>query len=127
MAGLVSDAQLQSLQKLVLTGMVTPVEILRRTVVDDAYSDDSAISFVSQGTANAWVRHQPGGVLQVVGAVTGNVSPLRLLFPLGTDIRNGDRLAFTTSSGDVEDFVVQDTNQESTYKTHLWVEVRHLD
>ena len=127
MSGLLSKSQQLNLQKVVITGMDVPVEIMRRHVADDAYADDNTVTYTSLGFEKAWVRHLPSGVLDVVGAIVGNVSPLRLLFPIGTDIRNADHLVFTTETGDQETFIVQDTNLESTYKTCLWVEARHLD
>lgn len=126
MSPLLSTSQLQGLQSLVEDGMVDQVEILRRSVTDDAYSDDGTETFASQGTVKAWIRHVPAGVQEVVGGVVGNVSDLRVLVPVGTDIRNNDRLVIPTTSGP-ETVVVEDTNLESTYKTHTWINVRHLD
>lgn len=114
MAGLVSDSQLTALRSVVEKGMVTPVTILKRTVADSPYSDDDTETFSPTETVYGWLRDVPQGTIDVVSGIMATPGTYRLFLPLGTDVTNGDRVKIHDAT-----YVVNDTNDESTYKVTL--------
>lgn len=114
MAGLLSTSQLTALRSVVRSGMVTPVTILKRTVADSPFSDDDAESFPEGETVDGWLRDVPTGTIDVVSGIMATPGTYRLFLPLGTDVTNGDRVRVGDNI-----YVVQDTNDESTYKVTL--------
>ena len=121
---LVSESQLKSLRSVVELGMVTDVTIVNATQVDNPYSDDEYVQEAegARQTVKGWLREVPAGTIDVVSGVMANTGMYRLFLPLGTVINNGDRV-FVNG----EQFVVQDTNQDSTYKVTLRVSLARAE
>lgn len=121
---LVSESQLNQLRKVVELGMVTDVTIINATRVDNPFSDDEYVQEAAglRQTVKGWLREVPAGTIDVVSGVMANTGMYRLFLPLGTHIDNGDRVLVND-----EEFIVQDTNQDSTYKVTLRVSLARAE
>jgi hypothetical protein len=121
---LVSDAQLNQLRKVVERGLVTDVTIINSVRADNPYSDEEWDQEPEHGrqTVRGWLREVPAGTIDVVSGVMANTGMYRLFLPLGTHIENGDRVVIND-----EEFIVQDTNQDSTYKVTLRVSLARAE
>jgi hypothetical protein len=121
---LVSDSQLHQLRKVVERGLVTDVTIINSVRADNPYSDEEwgQEPEYDRQTVKGWLREVPAGTIDVVSGVMANTGMYRLFLPLGTNIENGDRVVIND-----EDFIVQDTNQDSTYKVTLRVSLARAE
>lgn len=119
---LVSDTQMAGLRSVAELGMVTAVTIRARVLADNAYGDEQTETFPVSGSAMGWLRSMPGGVIDVVSGLAGDVSEFRLFLPYGTEVNNGDRVEITGRQ-----FVVQDTTKESTYQVLLRCSLRRIE
>ena len=106
-----SEAQLHQLREVTLSGMINVVTILRRTTSDTVYGDDDAVSYVSVGTAKAWIYSTPTPVQQPDTGSVITVNTYRMYVPVGTNILPGDQIQATEGT-----FVVSDTTGESTWQ-----------
>lgn len=116
MPGLISETQLEALRSVVVSGLVTDVTILTRSTADNPYTDEGTETFTPTVTVKGWLREVPAGTIDVVSGIVSTPGTYRLFLPLDTDIDNGDRVKIGEHT-----YVVQDTNQESTYKVTLRV------
>lgn len=120
---LVTTTELEALRGVIESGMETTVTILRRTSSDNPYGDDQTDAYTPQSaTVKGWLRTVPEGTIDVVSGVMADVSIYRLFVPVGTDIRNGDRLMIEGRR-----YTVTDTNKESTYQVALKCSLRRLE
>lgn len=121
---LVSESQLNALRKVIETGLVTDVTIINATQADNPFSDDEYVQEAegSRETVKGWLREVPAGTIDVVSGVMANTGMYRLFLPLDTHINNGDRVIVNG-----EQFIVQDTNQDSTYKVTLRVSLARAE
>jgi hypothetical protein len=121
---LVTESQLNRLRKVVELGMVTDVTIVNATQADNPFSDDEYVQEAEglRQTVKGWLREVPAGTIDVVSGVMANTGIYRLFLPLGTTINNGDRVIVND-----EQFIVQDTNQDSTYKVTLRVSLARAE
>jgi hypothetical protein len=119
---LVSDGQLAALRGVIETGMITDVSILSRSTADNAYGDDQSESWAATTTVKGWLRTVPEGTIDIISGVQADVSIYRLFVPVGTDIKNNDRVMI-----DGRRFIVTDTNVESTYKVALKCSLRRAE
>lgn len=120
---LVTDGQMAALRQTAESGMVTDVDILLRSDSDDSdpYSDDTPSWTYSQ-TVKGWLKAMPGGDISVAMGYSGVASTFRLFLPVGTAVSPRDRVRI---GGD--DYTVQDTSRESTYKTLLRVMLERIE
>lgn len=121
---LVTESQLNSLRSVVELGMVTDVTIINVEQADSPFSDDEMVKEGEGGrqVVKGWLREVPAGTIDVVSGVMANTGIYRLFLPLGTQIENGDRVVVND-----EEFIVQDTNQDSTYKVTLRVSLARAE
>jgi len=121
---LISASQLAHVQKVVELGMVTDVTIVNHTTADSPFSDDEYVQEAtsSRQTLKGWLREVPAGTIDVVSGVMANTGVYRLFLPVGTNINNGDRVIVNG-----EEFVVQDTNADSTYQATLRVSLKRAE
>lgn len=111
---LVSAAQMATLQAIGAQGLLTDVTIISRTEADTSYSDDEGIWTTVTTTVKGWLRSTPSGTIDVVGGFQATIGVFRLLLPVGTSIKIGDRVDIGG-----ERYVVEDTIAESTYQVFL--------
>ena len=121
---LVSPSQLNALRKVIATGLVTDVTVINIGQADSPYSDDEMVQEpeAQRQTVKGWLREVPAGTIDVVSGVMANTGMYRLFLPLDTRIDNGDRVVVNG-----EEFIVQDTNQDSTYKVTLRVSLARAE
>lgn len=122
MGKLVSDSQMVALRSVAKLGMQTDVLILKRTAADDPFGDDSTPTWTPAETVKGWLRGAVAGEIRQAGAMTGLVAGYRLFVPIGTDVHNGDRVRIEGN-----DFTVQDTNIESTWRVVMRCEVERVE
>jgi hypothetical protein len=119
---LLTPGQLIAVQEIALRGMVTPVEIYRRTVADSDYGDDETITYPLFATVDGWLYSRPTLVMQQdTGALVAD-NTYRLFLPVGTNILSGDRVTV-----DGAEFTVIDTTRESTWPALLTVSLRRRE
>jgi hypothetical protein len=121
---LVSESQLNSLRSVVESGLITDVIVINSTKVDSPFGDDE---YAPEGeslrqTVKGWLREVPAGTIDVVSGVMASTGVYRLFLPLGTTIANGDRVIVNDAQ-----YIVQDTNQDSTYKVTLKVSLKRAE
>lgn len=120
---LVSTGQLTSLRSVIESGMVTDVTIYHRVAADNVYGDDQTETWPGTGTTvKGWLRTVPEGTIDVVSGVQADVSLYRLFLPVGTNVKNNDRVKIGGDS-----YVVTDTNKESTYQVALKCSLRRAE
>lgn len=122
MGKLISDSQLNSLRSVAELGMQTDVTILRLERTDDPFGDDSHQAWTETVTVRGWVRGAVAGDIRRAGGMTGVAQGYRLFVPTDTDVRNGDRVRIKG-----QDFTVQDTNIESTYRVVMRCEIERVE
>lgn len=122
MGQLVSDSQMASLRSVAKLGMQSDVTILHRTAADDPYGDDSTPTWTETVTVKGWVRGAVAGDIRQAGAMTGLAAGYRLFVPVDTPVTNGDRVRIEGN-----DFTVQDTNIESTWRVVMRCELERVE
>jgi len=115
---------MQALSKVVEEGMITDVTIVNHTTADNPFSDDEYVQeTVSQRqTVKGWLREVPAGTIDVVSGVMASVGIYRLFLPIGTQIQNGDRVIVNN-----EQYVVEDTNDDTSYQVTLKVSLKRAE
>jgi hypothetical protein len=121
---LVTPSQMNALSKVVEEGMITDVTIINHSTSDSPYSDDEYVSETESNrqTVKGWLREVPAGTIDVVSGVMANMGMYRLFLPIGTQIENGDRVIVNG-----EQWVVQDTNADTTYQVTLRVSLARAE
>jgi hypothetical protein len=119
---LVSNAELASLRGVIEMGMVATVTILKRQTADNVYGDDQTETWVAGSAVKGWLRTVPEGTIDVVSGVQADVAIYRLFVPVGTDIANNDKVRIES-----RDYIVTDTNKESTYQVALKCSLRRAE
>jgi hypothetical protein len=126
MSGLLTDAQLGSIQKLAMLGMQTDVTILKRTASlgletsDDPYGSSVSFTSTSRSTTVKGMLHStptPVAIIDAGQLVT--VNTYRLWVPVDTDVTNGDRVLIGTNT-----YVVSDTTADETWPAFLACSLR---
>ena len=119
MSGLVSDKEMAALRGVALSGMVTPVEVKRRSLVETV--EGSEERYTTIGTVDGWMTEVTSDTTStgIIGGVQAAPTVYRLFMPVGTDILSDDEVVV---SG--ETFIVQHTNSDNTYLPLLSVALR---
>lgn len=130
MSGWFSQAELGSIRKLAQLGMQTDVLIKRyyNAVHDEhnIYGDDDLdfipSSIPTEANVKGWLYSSPSPVISVIGGRIGLVNTYRLYLPVGTQIESGDRVVIG-----INEFIVSDTTDESTWLPLLAVSLRRVE
>lgn len=126
MSPLISEKQMAAISTLAETGMVTTVEIFRRSgavpSASDDYGDNVEFNETSpsrRGTVQGWLRTVPASQASIdAGAVvTDTVWELRV--PSGTDIQVGDDATIKTV-----EYTVVSTDADNTYLPYIKCNLR---
>jgi len=120
---LVSASQMAQLRSVAEMGMQSTVVITKRTFNDtNPYTDDEVVASETTITTIGWLRSTPAGDIRTMNAMQAVVSSHRLFVPVGTDISPGDRVEV-----DGEQFTVQDTSVESTWKVLIRATLERIE
>ena len=122
-APLISDAELAALRGFAVSGMQTTVAIYHgvKTVTDDGQT--WGYPATPDLTVLGWNYEitSAGTTLDSISGVTALSELHRLMLPVGTDCRSGDKIVIGGSS-----YVVQHTNDDDSYPMSLQVNMRDL-
>ena len=120
---LLTSVQMGALREVAMMGMVTPVQILRTTMVrDSSPNGDDLISETTVTTVDGWMYSTPTPTRRVDGGSVVTANTYRLFLPVGTDVMPSDVVVV---NGDR--FSVTDTDSESTWNPKLTVTLRRRD
>ena len=122
MGKLVSNSQMASLRSVAVLGMQTDVTILNLVRVNDPFSDEGSQSWTETVTVKGWLRGAVAGDIRRAGGMSGLVAGYRLFVPIDAPITNGDRVRIEGN-----DFTVQDTNIESTWRVVMRCELERVE
>lgn len=109
MPGLLSAAEIASLQTTVAAALDQSLPLLRKTVVKDGYGNNIE-TWVSQGNVTCNVFRPTATHLQLFANLIGAQQAMMLRFLPGTDIREGDQVTYKA-----ENWLVQAIQVEESY------------
>jgi hypothetical protein len=113
---LISDSEMAAIRQVAESGLITPV-YLQTKVIDREAADGWSETWTEATTpVNGWLYEitSSGATLDRVAGAVGLAETLWLRLPAGTVIAAGDRARVGSSI-----FVIQHTNDESTYQPWL--------
>ena len=121
MSGLLSDAELGSLQDIALLGMQSTCTIWDYDQVETVNGKEH--TWVARSsTVQCWLYSTPSPTIQIISGAQGLVNTYRLYLPVGTDIATGDRVEVGGGM-----YTVSDTTSENTWQALLTVSLRRVE
>lgn len=117
---LLSETEMDAFREVALQGMQDDVLIYRRATIstDDGMTNE----WTYLATAKGWVYSVPTQRQNVVSGEIATINTYRLFVPVGTNIREGDKVKING-----QEFIVSDTISESTWKALLRVSLRYAE
>jgi hypothetical protein len=121
---LVSVDEIAAIRAVAESGMETPVAVYRRTTVQTDDGQESVYLGTPNFTINGWLTEMTaqGSGINVLAGLVGVVETHRLMVPVGTDIRSGDKVVIQGVS-----YLVQHPSTGDTYAAVLTCWLRSIE